>query len=206
MCLVSTAGLIYAYHLLSSEIPTPRHPIPPPGAPVPDGETLTTAPTHNHRPCYTNRNNSRMLQPPATPLGNSSQTDPPGAGRSGMPWIHGGQLGQHATHAFMRPPRSRSTDDNYNKNEKNNNNNNNYSSCSSRKGGVDEGGRGWEGENRIAFPSAETGGAGSGTVRPGKKGALDDCSDTEDAWSCCGRSVATAGRGCGPAEPTATVC
>lgn len=127
-----------------------------------------------------------------------------GAHSGGREWVHSGQLGR--TDMFTRPPRPKNS--------------------AGAAGGVSTtmalgahnrgaGGvevsasakttatSGSEGDNDAPDrPGGDGDGDGDGA---GDRGGGKSRSEAEEAWSCCGKSVVSAGRGCEPREPLATV-
>lgn len=128
-------------------------------------------------------------------------------------WIHSGRLAH--TGIFVRPPRPKSRGGGGGSGNRNppspqesgndqQRNSGDSSSAGSRSG--------LPGAAAAAAPDAATGrddgegvGAEAEAVTGGYGGGNKSRSDGEEAWSCCGKPVLSAGRGCEPREPLATV-
>ena len=119
--------------------------------------------------------------------------------------MHSGQLGH--TRIFMRPPRPSRPERPIRRNDQS------LSSTTTKNPAVS--GTPIENSNSLgsikwagveAEAGAEAGaGAGRGANAARWQGGMSDRLDGEDAWSCCGRTVVAAGRGCEPKEPLAAV-
>lgn len=138
----------------------------------------------------------RNLQSPVPALGQTETRTL----LDGRDWVHSGQLGH--TRIFMRPPRpSRPDQPTKGKRE------------TPAKKDAGSGTPAKEGGDSVRTPKRAGLGTGLGAALGAgaerwagvAKRRLDNRLDGEDAWSCCGRTVAAAGRGCEPREPAATV-
>lgn len=125
----------------------------------------------------------RSIQPPVPSLGQEQAR----SRRGGSEWVHSGQLGH--TQVFIRPPRQ---------------------SRARSGGGTVLASSTGNGKRSSAAIIRDRGASladktGSATPRAtaGERGY--NRLEGEDAWSCCGRTVASAGWGCGPRGPLATV-
>lgn len=99
--------------------------------------------------------------------------------------MHSGQRGY--TEIFVRPPRPK-------------NNAGGAAITAAGAQGTGSGENGDEDDESLGWPGGGGGGEGAGDRGSGKSR-----SEAEEAWSCCGKTVVSAGRGCEPREPSATV-
>lgn len=106
-------------------------------------------------------------------------------------WVHSGQLGQH-TLTFTRAPLTIKQQNSKKKFDRNL-----VHIQLTNDTGSDAASGDREEEGSIVYPQVAAGNNAECT--------LHNRSEAEDMWSCCGRTVAAAGRGCELVEPTAKV-
>eukprot|EP00904_Undaria_pinnatifida_P008802 jgi/Undpi1/5051/HiC_scaffold_19.g08403.m1 len=161
-----------------------------------EADSLPPQPAAPALPCGSvDFNDGRNLQSPVPALGQTETRTL----LDGRDWVHSGQLGH--TRIFMRPPRpSRPDQPTKGKRE------------TPAKKDAGSGTPAKEGGDSVRTPKRAGLGTGLGAALGAgaerwagvAKRRLDNRLDGEDAWSCCGRTVAAAGRGCEPREPAAT--
>lgn len=141
----------------------------------------------------------RSLQSPVLALG-QGQTRSLG----GRDWVHSGQLGH--TRIFMRPPRPSRPDLPIRGNDQSLSPTTTKNPAVSAAADEDSDSLGPTKGAGAGVGTGAGAGAGRGADAARRRtGRMGDRSDGEDAWSCCGRTVVAAGRGCEPREPLATV-